>query len=172
VKYADVKRDVDLGLAVGRGLRLKDAVYVAEWTSTHFAEGVKICHVITTLINKELPEAIGPQGVAADLDRLIYIPSKIADQYRAFLEWTLDCRRVNVDAEFRKLTNLAANFSRNAINEIEQFSQKLQSEIAAALDGGIPEGQRRTISLTLTLTVPDPTDFNQELDRLTRAVVR
>lgn len=162
-KYANAKRDVDLGLAVGRGPRLRDAMQVADWTSTHFGEGLKIIDLITTLINKELPEAIGPPGVPADLDRLIYISRKVADQYRAFLEWTLDCRRVNVDDEFRKLTNLVAIFSRNAIQEIEQFSQQLQKEIAAALKDARPEGQPRTISLTLKLTLPDATDFHQEL---------
>jgi hypothetical protein len=171
-KHADLRRDVDLGIAIGRGPRLKDGVEVGEWASTHFAEGRKICDLITTLINKELPEAIGPPGVPADLDRLIYVARKVGDQYRAFLEWTLDCRRLNVDAEFRKLIKLVANFSGNAIPEIEQFSKQIQQEIAAALEGGIPKGEPRTISLTLKLTIPDATDFDNELDRLTREMIR
>jgi hypothetical protein len=171
-KHADLRRDVDLGVAIGRGPRLKDGVEVGEWASTHFAEGLKICDLITTLINKELPEAMGPPGVPADLDRLIYVAHKVGDQYRAFLEWTLDCRRLNVDAEFRKLINLTANFSGNAIPEIEHFSKRMQQEIAAALEGGIPKDEPRTISLTLKLTVPDTTDFKNELDRLTREMIR
>lgn len=171
-KYADLKRDVDLGLAVGRGPRLNGGVEVGEWTSTHFGEGIKICSLITSLINKELPEAIGLLGIPADLDRLIYVSKKVGEQYRAFLEWTLDCRRVNVDPEFRKLTDLSSNFSRNAIREIEQFSQELQREITAALADGTPDGKPRTISLTLKLTVPDSTDFDNELDRLTRELIR
>ena len=79
---------------------------------------------------------------------------------------------MNVDDEFRKLTNLVAIYSRNAIQEIEQFSQQLQKEIAAALRDARPEGQPRTISLTLKLTLPDVTNFHQELDRLTRHLVR
>jgi hypothetical protein len=171
-KHADLRRDVNLGIAVGRGPRLNDGVEVGEWVSTHFAEGLKIIDLITTLINKELPEAIGPPGVPADLDRLIYVARKVGDQYRAFLEWTLDCRRLNVDAEFRRLINLTANFSGNAIPEIEQFSKQLQQEIAGALEGGIPKDEPRTISLTLKLTLPDKTNFDNELDRLTRELIR
>jgi hypothetical protein len=171
-KHADLRRDVDLGIAIGRGPRLKDGVEVGEWASTHFAEGLKIINLITTLINKELPEAMGPPGVPADLDRLIYVARKVGDQYRAFLDWILDCRRLNVDAEFRRLTELIANFARNAIHEVEQFSQQLQAQITGAIDGGIPDGESRTVELTLKLTMPDTTDFRTEMDRLMRTTGR
>jgi hypothetical protein len=171
-KSADTKRDVELGVAIGRGPRLRNAAEVADWASTHFQEGLKIINLITTLINKALPDAAGPTGAPDHPDAVIYIARKVADQYRAFLEWILDCRRLNVDAEFQRLTELIANFASNAIQEVEQFSQQLQTEIARAVGGGIPAGESRTIELTLKLTMPDTTDFNSELDRLMRNIGR
>jgi len=166
-KSADMKRDVELGVAVGRGPRLRDTAEVADWANTHFQEGLKIINLITTLINKALPDAAGPTGAPDHPDAVIYIARKVADQYRAFLEWILDCRRLNVDAEFQRLTELIANFASNAIQEVEQFSQQLQTEIARAVGGGIPAGESRTIELTLKLTMPDTTDYRTEMDRLT-----
>jgi hypothetical protein len=171
-KSADIKRDVELGVAVGRGPRVRNAAEVADWASTHFREALKITNLITTLINTALPDAAGATGAPDNPDAVIYIARKVADQYRAFLEWILDCRRLNVDPDFQRLTELIANFARNTIQEIEQFSQQLQTEIAAAIEGGIPAGESRTVELTLKLTMPDTTDYKTELDRLIRNISR
>jgi hypothetical protein len=168
-KSADLKRDYDLGIALGPGPIVHGFQDVMSWASHKFAEASKITTAITALMNEALPRADGPPGTPADADAFVHVARKVADQYRALLEWTLDCRRVNVEPEFRKLAQSLTYFTRNFVREVEEFSDRLQSEITAALASLKPAGETRTIALTLKLTMPDVSEYHSEMGRLERA---
>jgi DNA-directed RNA polymerase subunit RPC12/RpoP len=168
-KCADLKRDVDLGVAAGRGPSPRGVREVLGWVSSQLDEFLKVVHAIGALFTKAFPDAMGPPGTPADPDKLIYAATRIASQYRALLEWTLDCRRVNVEPDFRKVCNLLSSFVLNCTRETEDFSNKLQRDLAAAVAAHVP-GKTRTIYAKLKLTVPDMTEFHKEVDRLNQLI--
>jgi DNA-directed RNA polymerase subunit RPC12/RpoP len=165
-KCADLKRDVDLEIVAGLGPSPRGIREVGGWISSQFDEVMKILSAICALMDKAFSDAMGPPGTPADPDKLIYAATRIASQYRALLEWTLDCRRVNVEPEFRKVCNLLSNFVLNDIRKIEDFSNKLQRDLAEAVAAKHVPGEPRTIVAKLKLTGSDMTEFYQEFDRL------
>lgn len=165
-KCADQKRDVGLGVAVGPGPRLDGQKEIALWAATKMQEAIKICDAIRALIKDALPKAKRPRGTPGDPEDIVYVAQRVASQYRAFIEWTLDCRSVNVDPEFRKLVQVISNYPLSAVDDIERFSGELRAEVADILETGVPPGEERTILVTLTLREPDFAPIESELAHL------
>ena len=130
------------------------------------AEARRICANLEALFNVAWPAAIAPPGHPADPEALVYVAEKIAAVYKSALEWKLDFERIEEPDGFDRLKSIASSLCDNMVSEIEEYSSKLRvltndAVCAARL------GQKAEVALTLKLTVPDLTGYEEELARVT-----
>jgi hypothetical protein len=118
------------------------------------------------LFNTALQDALGPPGIAGDPEGIAYAADKLAEAYQKALEWSLEWQYVHVEEELQNLVDIAARFPINLLDEIEDYSQRIQREVEQALSTPKKPGEERKVNLTLTLTMPDPSDFEEELQRV------
>ncbi len=71
-------------------------------------------------------------------------------------------------SEFTRAFDLASKMPLNIINEIRDWSRALEPTIQRSLQEHAMSGKAQTVRLTLTLTAPDATPLEQELDSLRR----
>lgn len=93
----------------------------------------------------------------------------MADIYRRAIEWSLEHRHVEVDDELRNLVRLHSKLTSNVIDELEEYSARIQRETKEALMSLPAPGEPpRVLHFTLTLTAPNMDDYIQELDRVSK----
>ena len=92
---------------------------------------------------------------------------RIGECYGKVIEWTLNFRQTRVDEEFERLRSLAANMSTNCIREVEEFTEHCYDEVRKAISntGGTAE-EPRVLNITLTLTIPDMSEYYEEHHRV------
>src|ERR1051325_970096 len=161
-----LKQDLNYGIAFGRGERFEN-FGVLDWISRNGAVGERIIASIDQVLNVVLPEALGPPGAHGDPEAIVYAAQKLAESYRSAIEWAIEFQHIHVDDDFRNLVRLAARLIDNVIKEIEEWSEQIHKGIEAAITSlPLPPGERRVVEFTLTLSVPDMSEFHQELQRL------
>lgn len=164
-RHQGLKRDVELGISFAAPRRVEPTDLLAS-LSTEFDGAARISSGLAALMNTALPSALGPPGVAGDPEAICHVAARIGDAYRAALEWSLRIREISTDPEWQKLVTIASGFTQSMIRDIEEFSERLLREIPEALSAPKTPGSPRTVEFTLTLTAPDLTELNAELQRL------
>lgn len=162
---ADLKRDWQYRLALGPGARTKPREFLAR-VQDKFAEARRLCENLTTLFNVAWPSAMGSHGKPADPEAVVYVAERIAAVYRDALDWKLDFERLGTPEELCRLKSLAGCVCDNMVAEVEEYSSKLKALTSEAVRAA-RLGQKAEVKLTLTLTVPDPTEYTREFDRVT-----
>lgn len=114
-----------------------------------------------------LPSAFGPPGISGDAEAILYVADRLANLYRATLEWKLDFRRMALPAEMERLRSIEAGYCDNMVREIEEFSRKLKEFLSVAIPS-LHAG--RPARLDLWMTWPDRGEYNQEADRVLRLI--
>ncbi len=166
--YESKRLDTDLGISFGEPIILKEVLDVTSWISSRFDWISNTIKQLTDAINVGFINAVGEYGEPGDIQRIIHLATRIGDAYEQLLEWKLQFLRVSVDKEFEKLLTLASNFSSNAIQEIEEHSSNLYTDIESLLLNADTSGEVKIVKITLNFTVPDVNDFNSELKKLSR----
>lgn len=164
----DKRNDIDYRVSFGQSIKLVDTEDINQWIQRKLDEIAKAIQSITRLMNEGLSKAFGKPGVAGDLAHIIYATKRIIEGYCRLLDWSLEFNRVTTDKDFEKLISLVSAMAMNAIKEIEEYSVKVYKEINYTFDNldKFPKGTK--IELTLTVTVPDPTELNLELERIVK----
>ena len=152
--------DLELGISFGAVIDLKDHITAHNWISTKFTQITQIVENLTQALNSGITKAVGPPGEPGDIQRIEHVASRIADGYAEAIDWTLEFQRVVVEPEHERLMKLTANFSSNMLAEIESYSADLYDRIQHKLENHEPG---EVVKFTLTLTVPDTTEFIQEM---------
>jgi hypothetical protein len=166
VRSQESKRlDAELGISFGPVINLSDRAAAIGWVSAKFAQITQTTEHLSLALNSGIEKAVGMPGEPGDIRRIVHLASRIADGYAQALEWTLEFRRLSVEAELEKLMNLASRFSANMLSEIETFSEELYGRVKDVLDNHSPGD---VVNFTLTLTVSDTTEFEQEMLRIGR----
>jgi hypothetical protein len=161
-----LRQDLTYGIAFGRGEHY-DNFEVLSWIARKASAAERIVTSSGQILNVALLDALGPPGVEADPEAIVYVAQKLAESYRSAIEWAIEFQRISVDDDFRRLVKIAARLIDNVIREIEEWSGKIHMEIEAAIASlPLPPGEQRVMEFTLTLTVPDMAEFHQELQRL------
>lgn len=121
---------------------------------------------LSNALNTGFIKAVGEPGESGDVARIVHLAKRIGDGYEQLLDWRLQFLRVSCEEEFENLMNLASNFSSNAILEVEEFSANLYINIEDYIKKIDSCEKKDTLTITLTLTVPDTEPFSQEIERL------
>lgn len=164
--YSRKRLDAEFGISFGEPVMLEDVQDVSSWMSSRFGWMLSTINQIDRAINDGFVKAIGEPGQPGNIERIIHLATRIAEGYGELLDWKLQFLRVSCDDEFSLLIQLASNFSSNAITEIEEFSEKLYRDIESHLTQINSNDESTVVTITLTLTMPDTTAFNEEIARI------
>ena len=161
------KLDLNYGIAFGTGEHLSDSSEVFKYLSRKTAEAVRIVEIGSLSINVALKDALGPEGTPGDPEKIVYVAQRLAETYRQAIEWSLECKRVSVDDEFKKIIHLVGMLLNNVISETEQFGEKMAQEIEEAINNlPGPDEENRFLQFTLSITLPDTSELDRELAKL------
>ncbi len=160
------RMDIEYNVAYGKGIVLSDLDDVANWLSARTGELQATVATMTRLINQGLQKAFREDGVEGDAQSIVFVATRIADGYKKLIDWALEFRNVQVDDRYKRLIDLTSTMVNNVIPEVEEFAEnafRKITETVANIDS-IPKGT--TIKVTCTLTVPDMSEFDAEIERL------
>jgi len=155
--------DLELGISFGSVIDLRDKVVAINWVSAKFTQITQVVTNLSKVLNSGIAKAVGAPGEPGDIQRIEHIASRIAEGYAQVIDWTLEFNRLVVVHDLEKIMNLAANFSSNIFAEIEIFSAELYERVQYAL---VNQTHGDVVNFTLTLTVPDTTEFEQAMKQL------
>jgi hypothetical protein len=167
-RLADVKRDWQYGLVMGNGTVMTPSQF-SSWMHTKFSEASRIAANMTSVIHQALPVGLGPPGVSGDPEAILYAANRLATAYRTALEWKLDFRRIELPEEMENLRSIAERMCDNVISEVEEFSHTVKSSLTSAIQAA-QTGVQAKVEITLRLTVPDQSELQPEMDRLTSLI--
>ncbi|MFP6849656.1 MAG: DUF4062 domain-containing protein [Pseudomonas sp.] len=161
--------DTELGISFGDPTILEEVESITTWVSSRFAWIANTIEQLSRALNTGFIKAVGEPGEPGDIKRIAHLAKRVGDGYEQLLDWKLQFLRASYSDEFEKLIKLASDFSSNAIQEIEEFSEKLYSTIERHIQEADSYEEGTIVTITLTLTVPDTDPFSKEIAQL-RAV--
>ncbi len=164
--YSKERFDLRYGVNFGKAIKIDEIHELGDWMSSHMSEAESTIQSVTRLINDGLPVAFGEPGSPGDEKHISYIANRIGEGYKKLIDWALEFKNVKTGKEYERVVELGSHISDNAILEIEEFSKRIHKEINEAVLQIDSYTETRTIELTLTVTTPDMTEFNNEVDRL------
>jgi hypothetical protein len=164
-RLASVRKDLDYGLVLGRGLRLSRLQEVSDWAQVKLRELASFGTTAERLVNTALPEAVGAPGEPGSVDAIVYVAKRLGQVYRLVLEWTGEFKHAQVEEDFVHLLEMISTASQNIITEIEEFSVDLHRGVEDAVRRYEETKQPQSFEITLTLTCPD-IGLDSEIARL------
>jgi len=165
---ADVKRDWQYGIAGGRSSRMTPRSF-SEWSHSKLDEASRFIANTNQIIHEALPQAFAPPGTRGDAEAILYCANRLAEVYKNAMEWKLDFARAEVAPDLDNLKAATARFCDNMVQEIEEFSLKLNRELKQAV-ADAQSGKKVELHMMLTLTSPGTAEIEKELQRL-RALI-
>jgi hypothetical protein len=166
---ADVKRDWQYGIAVGRSTRMTPRSF-SDWSQTKAQEALRFITNVSQIIGEALPQAFGPPGTSGDPEAILYCAKRLAGVYRSAMEWRLDFVRAEVATELDKLKATTARLCDNMVPEIEEFSLKLNRELKQAVVDA-QSGKKIVLDITLKLTSAGAAEVENETQQLRALIV-
>jgi hypothetical protein len=158
--------DVQYDIILGPGPNLNDGGEVFTWISKQISEAERIVHTFANLINTALPDALGPSGVSGDPVKIVYISRRLADGYKATLDWAREAKRISVPDEYQKIVSIVGRFLSKATKDLEDSSENLLERLNEGIAKGQAEGGTIVVDLTITFDLHGSDEFSKEMDRL------
>jgi len=164
-RYSSVRRDWENGICFG-DQELLSGRELIDWIPVKLDQVKRLWGNAANLLNDALQKAFRPPGTPGNAEEIYYVAAKLGETYRETLRWKLDFQRVSVDLNREKLKALVSCLCDNTVRELEEFSRSIKDRLRDAITEYQSTRQRVEVSLTLTLTAPDMTGLNEELERL------
>lgn len=162
----DYRRDFKFGITFSPTRNLQSFDEVMNYISLKTEQLQRAIDIISTLIYKTFPEAIGKQGEDGDADYIIYTANRLVEVYASIIDWSLDFRSIMAENEFSGLVNSFFNMCEGTLCDIEKFSKEY-STIMESIPTYIPEGSESiSLEVTLTLSPPNLEDYYREINIL------
>jgi hypothetical protein len=158
--------DVQYDIILGSGSHLRDWDEVSNWINKHTSEAERIAMSLANLINITLPDALGPPGVSGDPVKLVYVSRRLADTYKAAVEWARQAKRVSVPEQFQKVVSIVGGFLNTITKGIEDLSEEVLGRLSRGIARGPDETGKIVIDITIDFNLHGYDDFKKELQRL------
>lgn len=162
---SDMKRDLQFGIASGSPVDMTLKAFTG-WVQKRIAEASGFAVAIDQIMNRALPQALGPEGEDGDSEAIVYCARKLAGVYRSAMKWRLEFLRVNVPAELELLKAATASLGEQVAPQIEEFGSRVSRELKLALEAGKPVA----LDFRLELTSPGNDQIDHEVQRLNALV--
>jgi hypothetical protein len=162
---SDMKRDLQFGIASATAVYMTPKAFKT-WMEKRIQESLGFAVAIDQIMNRALPQALGPDGEDGDPEAILYCAKKLAGVYRSAMKWRLEFLRVNVPPELEKLKAATASLSEQVAPQIEEFGSRINRELKQAIESGRPAA----LHFKLELTSPGTEQIHYELERLNALV--
>lgn len=164
--YSEKRLDFKYGISFRNSVRIETPNEVISFIRGKQNELEPLSKMLTRLLNEGSKDSFGLPGEPGDYYKIQYVCQRFSEIYSKLIDWRISFLNLNVDPEFDNLLNIVSSFAKNAIEEIEQFVGHVYTEINAVLDGLPNAEEKRTVRLTLELTMAGEDEFKNELDML------
>ncbi|HUT04796.1 MAG TPA: DUF4062 domain-containing protein [bacterium] len=158
-----IKRDLEYGITLGRGVRLGDLQGFRDWTQIKSGEMISLVKSADKMVNVALAEALGAPG---DVGKIVYVARRLGQVYQRLIEWSLECKQAEVEEEFAGALTVLYGWSQKFLAQLENWSRTLPDEISSSISRYQKTKEPESLVLSLTLTPPDVKAFSEELRRL------
>jgi uncharacterized protein DUF4062 len=160
--------DAQYGIIFGPGPYLREWDEVFEWITKQTNEAERLVMSFANLINTALPDALGPPGISGDPVKLVYVSRRLADTYKAAIEWAREAKRVSVPDGFQKIVSIVGGFLRDVTEGIEALSENIWEQLNTGIAVGPGENGQIVIDITVTFALHGFEQFEEEIERLRR----
>ena len=158
--------DMQYGVILGSGPYLREWGEVFDWITKQTHEAERLVMSFANLINTALPDALGPPGISGDPLKLVYVSRRLADTYRAAVEWSREAKRVSVPDEFQKIVSIVGGFLNDVTQSVEALSENLLEQLNTGIASGPGESGQIVIAITVTFALHGFEQAEEELERL------
>lgn len=135
-----------------------------EAVSVKLNELAQLNGILVTLLNSTIQDAIGEAGIPSDLELIVYVSKQLALLYKRIVAWALYFKTIHTDEVFKRLLKLLYEFPKSILTQMDNFVNKLYSEITNLPD--IEDGVTRKIELSCVLDEANTGAINKEMERL------
>lgn len=157
------KLDLELGISLGRSIKLDSDVEVFNWISEKMRDASSLIGTINPLFSKGVLAAVGAPGEPGDIERIEHFAARVSELQSLLLDWSLEFFRVDAPEHFTLALDLSRKMASEAIEQIETYALTLYERIDFALKNHKPGD---VLELTLTLTAPSGDQLSNELARI------
>lgn len=166
---AGLRRDLRYELRLKPVVHLTDWIEVKDWILGQLERIRRLIESLMKLGNESLLEALGPSGVPGDPELLLYVARRMGEAVREVLNWTLDFLNVSVPDDLQRLVKLSSEFSKDAIENIFSFPDRMDSMLTEALEA-LSQGGTFSAKLTLCLDLPSSPELEHEIALLKKRI--
>ena len=156
-----------LGIAFG-AYEYVDLADLNSWSMPRMAELRALIHALETLVNEELPRAMGAPGEPGSVELLVFCARSLAVVYREAVEWVFRLRRTVGEAPVARITTTMDRFVDDVLEKIETLGPLILKEVDDMLSSPPMPGGPRARHITLSLMIPGAEEAAAAFERLTR----
>ena len=135
-----------------------------EAVSVKLNELAQLNGILVTLLNSTIQDAIGEAGIPSDLELIVYVSKQLALLYKRIVAWALYFKTIHTGEVFKRLLKLLYEFPKSILTQMDNFVNKLYSEITNLPD--IEDGVTRKIELSCVLDEANTGAISKEMERL------
>ena len=135
-----------------------------EAVSVKLNELAQLNGILVTLLNSTIQDAIGEAGIPSDLELIVYVSKQLALLYKRIVAWALYFKTIHTDEVFKRLLKLLYELPKSILTQMDNFVNKLYSEITNLPD--IEDGVTRKIELSCVLDEANTGAINKDMERL------
>ncbi len=170
--YSEKRMDFKYGISFSNKTDIETPSEVITFIKGKQSELEPLHPMLTRLLNEAATDSFGLPGEPGDCHHIQYVCQRFAEIYCKYIDWRLSFVNLNVAPEFNNILNLVSNFAKNAIEEIEDYVEHIYVEINQAFDELPNAKDKKTLRLTLVLTMDGADEFSNELDKLANKYFR
>lgn len=138
------------------------------WFQARITAIQKMVESLKLLVDVAVPEALGPSGVPGDPYRLFHAATAFGELYEQAIHWGRDFHRVSVPKLYHRLFNIMPKSAEGLLEAIEELRDKLWMFIELCDSSPPAAGEKRIVTLDITLRNAIPLEAFEEIEKIGR----
>lgn len=163
--HIDKKRDLKYGFCFSHYQKLNSPIEVTKLLLEKGEYINYLVDIISTLFDKTIIDAFGPDGEPGDPDAIIYSAKRLSDVYKTVIDTCLDIRATIVEDEYLPLVLSFIKLFDITLYDIENYSARILAEVSS-FPLKLSDTSGVNLDFSLKLSPPDQTDLNNEINKL------
>ena len=165
--FQDERERHRVGIALGIGARVPPRESL-QWVSDRLHDLLRLVGSVQAVFQHFAPAAFGDDSSPADPSRIDAMSAHLAAIYTSTLGWAQVIRMAHMEPPLSSLLPSLAAFSDALLVPIETYPARLRTEVAQAI--AAPPDSPTEVHIVLSISSPDLTQFNAELEKCARAL--
>lgn len=160
------KFDLEYGISFNDVVSIDNPSEVFAWITAQNNEMLKLIRIATTLVNDATMKSFGEPGQEGDYRKIQHVCQRLLEVYEQIINWKLSFTALEVNEDFEPILNVLSSFADDPLFKIEEFVNRVHTEIPAALQSIATNDEQITLDFTFVLESPDVDSFERELKKI------